>query len=888
MARSPAVLESGSAAGPVAAFGRAARLGERLAQRGLIAADQIPAILDLQERWGCRFGEALIAQGKIKPVELAETLADELGLPFADLIADPPDESLIDPGAHDSYLGNLFLPWRKIGDAVIVACADPSPEMRGFVTRLYGAQTRIAITGKFDIIWTAQRLFRDRLSHDASLRLDEFAPEFSARRVVTKAQMLVGAAAGLAILAGFFASPALAAAVCVLLLALCYGANIGLRLLLFGAACIARSTGHRVTESEIAALDDASLPVYSILVPLYREAHMVARIAAALKALDYPAAKLDIKIVLEQDDCETIAAAKALHLDGRFEILTVPASTLRTKPRACNYAARFMRGAYAVIYDAEDVPEPDQLKKVVAAFRAAPPEVACFQARLNVYNAEDNWLTRMFALEYAAWFDFLLPGLGELGIPIPLGGTSNHFRAEILRKSGGWDAFNVTEDADLGVRLARQGYRVLPIDSSTYEEATPSLGGWIRQRSRWLKGYMQTALVHLRAPVKLARAVGVLPFLGFVVFVLGAVMTSLLAPLFWILALLMAVTGSEAVIGPYGGAVAEASYFGLIAGNGLLTLLTMLAPLKRRWFHLAPWGATVCVYWLLISVAAYKALWQLARRPFYWEKTQHGLARWDRPSRHWQLAMARFAPILAVLVCFAAEVASANPWVKDVGAAELIGNVTLTREESGLANGAARATSGGHLEYGLAQRTTLILDGDVQRQTAAGANATNFDNASAGLRTVLAQSDYSVLSAEVQGGVSGVRRSANTPEIGLAGRAEARLMFGQGFDVLGRHSFAGLETGWRWRGGAPADEFLFDMEAGMEPWDSALIMLQSFSIASTGVASGAYRRYSISKLQFSVAQRLNGDFWVQAGMVDVVAGVDRGEVGAIFGFWWRI
>ena len=350
----------------------------------------------------------------------------------------------------------------------------------------------------------------------------------------------------------------------------------------------------------------------------------------------------------------------------------------------------------------------------------------------------------------------------------------------------------------------------------------------------------------------------------------------------------MAVTGSEAVIGLYGTAVAEASYFGLIAGNGLLTLLAMLAPLKRRWFHLAPWGATVCVYWLLISVAAYKALWQLVRRPFYWEKTQHGLARWDRPRRHWQLAMARFAPIIAVLVCFAAEVASANPWVKDVGAAELIGNVTLTREESGLANGAARATSGGHLEYGLAQRTTLILDGDVQRQTAAGANATNFDNASAGLRTVLAQGDYSVLSAEVQGGVSGVRRSANTPEIGLAGRAEARLMFGQGFDVLGRHSFAGLETGWRWRGGAPADEFLFDMEAGMEPWDSALIMLQSFSIASTGVASGAYRRYSVSKLQLSIAQRLNGDLWVQAGMVDVVAGVDRGEVGAIFGFWWRI
>jgi hypothetical protein len=282
------MLESGSAAEPVEALGGSARLGERLAQRGLIAADQIQPTLHLQERWGCRFGEALIAQGRIKPVELAETLADALGLPFADLIADPPDESLIDPRERDSYLANLFLPWHKIGEALVVACADPSPELRRFVTRLYGAQTRIAITGKFDIIWTVQRLFRDRLSHDASLRLDERSPEFSARRVVTKAQILLGVAAGLAILAGFLVSPALAAATCILLLAAFYGANIVLRLLLFGAAFIARSTGHRVTEAELAALDVASLPVYSILVPLYREAHMIARIAAALMRLDYP------------------------------------------------------------------------------------------------------------------------------------------------------------------------------------------------------------------------------------------------------------------------------------------------------------------------------------------------------------------------------------------------------------------------------------------------------------------------------------------------------------------------------------------------------------------------------------------------------------------------
>jgi cellulose synthase/poly-beta-1,6-N-acetylglucosamine synthase-like glycosyltransferase len=191
----------------------------------------------------------------------------------------------------------------------------------------------------------------------------------------------------------------------------------------------------------------------------------------------------------------------------------------------------------------------------------------------------------------------------------------------------GWDAFNVTEDADLGVRLARRGFRVLPIDSSTYEEAIPSLGGWIRQRSRWLKGYMQTGLVHLRDPYDFIRAVGIMPFFGFTLFVVGAAATSLLSPLVWMLSIVLAFTGSEVLLGPYGGAVMETSCVTLIGGNALLTLLAMLAPLKRRWFGLVLFGASVFLYWLLISLAAYKALWQLKLNPFYWEKTSHGTTR---------------------------------------------------------------------------------------------------------------------------------------------------------------------------------------------------------------------------------------------------------------------
>ena len=501
-------------------------------------------------------------------------------------------------------------------------------------------------------------------------------------------------------------------------------------------------------------------------------------------------------------------------------------------------------------------------------------------------NAQDNWLTRMFALEYAAWFDFLLPGLGRLGIPIPLGGTSNHFRAEILTAISGWDSFNVTEDADLGVRLARQGHRVLPIDSSTYEEAVPTLKGWLRQRSRWLKGYMQTALVHLRAPVKFIRAVGLFPFIGFVVFVFGAVMTSLLAPLFWILAIVLGVIGSDAILGPYGVAVVGTSYFSLVAGNGLLTLIAMLAPLKRRWFHLAPYGATVFVYWLLISAAAYKAVWQLGLCPHHWEKTEHGVARRSRRSGKWRLALLRAAPVIAALACFAAQVASANPWLKDPGALEIIQGAAITKQTAGLAGGSANSTFDTHLEYG-ATGATLILDGDVQRQMTAGGSRTNFDNAWAGIRTLLSQDDYGVLSAELSGGISGVRRSAVTSDIGINGRAEARLMYGQGFEALGRHGYAGVETGWRWRGGAPADELVLDLGTGIEPWDGGLVMLQSFSIFSMGEARGAYRRYSLSKLQLSAAQRLESHFWLQLGIVGAVAGADRGELGLILALWDR-
>ena len=244
----------------------------------------------------------------------------------------------------------------------------------------------------------------------------------------------------------------------------------------------------------------------------------------------------EIKLILEAADAETIAAARALDLPGNVEILVVPDLHPRTKPKALNYALPLARGDYLVIYDAEDRPERDQLRKGIAAFRQGPPNLACVQAKLNLYNADDNWLTRQFTIEYGALFDGLLPALDRLRLPIPLGGTSNHFRVAALKWLMAWDPFNVTEDADLGTRLARSGYRCQVLSSTTFEEAPVRFASWLRQRTRWIKGYMQTWLVHMRQPAKLWRELGPAGFLGFQVMVGGTVLSALVHPWFYALA----------------------------------------------------------------------------------------------------------------------------------------------------------------------------------------------------------------------------------------------------------------------------------------------------------------------------------------------------------------
>ncbi len=408
----------------------------------------------------------------------------------------------------------------------------------------------------------------------------------------------------------------------------------------YKARCVTASLFHKpdlaFTPAEVGALQPAELPVFTVLVPLYKEANIVGRLLTALGKLDYPADKLDIKLLVEVDDIETAAACRRIGLPAHIELLVVPDGTPRTKPRACNYGLEKARGDLLVIFDAEDRPDPDQLRKAVLAFRRVPAEVVCLQAKLNYFNARQNWLTCFFALEYTVWFELFLPGLHRIHAPIPLGGTSNHFRVEPLRRLGGWDPYNVTEDCDLGIRLARCGFRTMILDSTTWEEANSHFWNWVRQRSRWVKGYLQTHWVHTRGAGEPWRDLGVRGSLGFLFTVGGQVLTQLLNPFYWLILAAWCVWQWRLVyfdLAPHGGYTLWSKvswvFFGLtlllVAANLLFILINAAACIRRRWWFLLPYALLSPIYWAMISLAAWKGVLQLAWNPFYWEKTVHGL-----------------------------------------------------------------------------------------------------------------------------------------------------------------------------------------------------------------------------------------------------------------------
>ena len=469
------------------------------------------------------------------------------------------------------------------------------------------------------------RHFAPSFARHAVENLARRKPEQSAQTRMALWQRLAFGFAAPALLAALVLAPAATLWAMTAGLALLFVPLIGFRLLAAHGLLASLGDGDRLRQPRAA---DHELPIYTLLVPLYREAHMLPRLVASLSRLDYPAAKLDIKLVLEASDRETIAAARRLRLPGSFELVIVPELAPRTKPKALNYALPLARGEYVAIYDAEDRPEPGQLRRALDAFRAGPPNLAAVQARLGLYNACDNFLTRQFTVEYCALFDGLLPALDRFALPIPLGGTSNHFRAAALKWLMAWDPFNVTEDADLGIRLARSGYRCAMLGSTTYEEAPAGFMSWLRQRTRWLKGYMQTWLVHMRDPAALWRELGPRGFLAFQIMVAGTVLSALAHP--WFYAFAGFDLATRGLLGlpesPLGWPFWLIACFNLSMGYLASMALGALALRRRGYAGLLRQIPLMPVYWLLISAAAYRALWQFAFARFEWEKTEHGLA----------------------------------------------------------------------------------------------------------------------------------------------------------------------------------------------------------------------------------------------------------------------
>ena len=610
-------------------------LGEALISRGLITTDQFIDAIVAQDATGSRLGSVMIAAGMVSRLQLHQVLAEEWGLPFVDLTDIEPDRRLLDRFDPKRLAEQGWFPvegrWSadELRSVLIATAEPPGQEAVAAIQAEVGVPIEVAITTDWDVGHALRAGYRDQLLDEASHGLWRKNQDQSARTVLGANQRVGMIVFAIVVMVLTIFYPRMAIIVAIAAANLAFIASVGFKFVvcLVGAR---RERDEGITPEQVAELDDVDLPFYTVLVPVYNEANIVADLVDNLGDLDYPAAKLEILLLMEEDDPETIAAAQAADAPSTMVFITIPDGLPKTKPKACNVGLFFARGEHVVIYDAEDKPDVDQLLVALAAFQDPDnADVLVVQGALDYWNDEQNWITRMFALEYAWWFQCMLPGLSQLGVPIPLGGTSNHFRTDVLRQLHGWDGYNVTEDADLGIRAAAHGWRVSIIPSMTKEEANSQAWNFVRQRSRWIKGYMMTALVRTRHPVDLFRTVGIRGFASFVFLIAGTPFTFLVTPILWLL-FLLSVTLSPAWLdslfqGPWG-VLAAVNLFVINAVVGWLNLMACTYENRSK---LVWWAFLNPFYWMLHSTASYMALYELIVKPHFWQKTNHGLAGHD-------------------------------------------------------------------------------------------------------------------------------------------------------------------------------------------------------------------------------------------------------------------
>jgi cellulose synthase/poly-beta-1,6-N-acetylglucosamine synthase-like glycosyltransferase len=570
----------------------------------------------------------LIANGALDEETYARALADWLGLTF-EALDDTPREacSLSDEQLLAAAATGIITLASDAGAIWVVAPRHlAANRLVDYITRRPALVRHFRLTTTARLDGFALRGTAATLKQRAAYGLRDSRPLMSAAAPRRLHHARAAIAAGLALTAAYALGPATSTVAIEALLALFFVTWLALRLA--AAALVPQSRPPPPT------LSDRDLPVYTVIAALYREARSVNGLLHAIARLDYPREKLDVILAVEPDDRETRAVIAAHSGPLPVRVIVAPDSAPRTKPKALNTALPFARGACTVVYDAEDRPEPDQLRRAAQAFADGDDRLACVQARLSIDNTDDGWLARMFTAEYAAQFDVFLEGLCAFDLPLPLGGSSNHFATAVLRQVGGWDAWNVTEDADLGMRLARLGYRAAMISSTTHEEAPARLGAWLRQRTRWFKGWIQTWCVHMREPLILWRDLGPRGFGAFQLVVGGNVLAALVHPLFLAAMLAACIAGFPIWHARDADAVLATLYgLSLLTGYASSAVLCCTG-LARRGLMRCGWVLVLMpVHWLLLSCAAWRALYQLIGSPYVWEKTEHGLARHSRRAK---------------------------------------------------------------------------------------------------------------------------------------------------------------------------------------------------------------------------------------------------------------
>ncbi|HZZ22522.1 MAG TPA: glycosyltransferase [Roseiarcus sp.] len=507
------------------------------------------------------------------------------------------------------------LEWRSPGPRMVIA-----PRAQ-FVPRLIEATLSGAIrSGSFALTSPQRFASLVRAYHSSELldvALGRLPASLTAREGMTGLQ--VAALATIAILAlvlGVADLDALAA-VSSAILWLIFSASVTLR------SMAAVASGPEIHPME---LSDDELPNYTVVVALYREAGVVEDLVKAIDAFDYPKGKLDIKLVVEQRDAETLGRIVELRLPARYEVVVAPAGKPQTKPRALNIALSSARGDFVVVYDAEDAPAADQLRLAASRF-AAEKDLDCLQARLAIRNHGESWLSKLFAIEYAILFDLLNPGLCALNLPIPLGGSSNHFRIGSLVGVGAWDEWNVTEDADLGIRLSRFGYKVKALDSDTWEEAPYEFGNWFSQRVRWQKGWIQTLIVHSRRPIFFWRDLGPRRAVAATTLIVGAIFGCLFWPAFATGTIWRALTVGRGAISPWRELSDVFTYILALAGVWTILLPAVVAAKFRGLKVSTSVLVLLPLYYILVTAATWAAVFDQVLRPHYWAKTAHGRSR---------------------------------------------------------------------------------------------------------------------------------------------------------------------------------------------------------------------------------------------------------------------